>query len=173
MKGSKYTLLKAEDNLSNKQKQKLKQVKEASPLIGIMHELKEEFRFLFEPSQNLGEGTLELIDWLKKAQPYYKKSVGTIKRWLAEIVGYFEQKTTNGIVERINNKLKLLKRWGFGWRNFINFKIRALLLWHFPNNCAAVSTEKPCADCSHCSCFCGDFCGSTGINCHNFSITPG
>ena len=75
MKGSKYTLLKAEDNLSNKQKQKLKQVKDASPLIGIMHELKEEFRFLFEHSKNLGEGTLELIDWLKKAQPYYKKSV--------------------------------------------------------------------------------------------------
>jgi transposase len=37
LKGSKYTLLKAEDNLSNKQKQKLKHVKEASPLIGIMH----------------------------------------------------------------------------------------------------------------------------------------
>jgi transposase len=136
LKGSKYTLLKAEDNLSNKQKQKLKQVKEASPLIGIMHELKEEFRFLFEHSQNLGEGTLELIDWLKKAQPYYKKSVGTIKRWLAEIVGYFEQRTTNGIVEGINNKLNLLKRCGFGLRNFINFKIRALLLWHFPNNLA-------------------------------------
>lgn len=136
LKGSKYTLLKAEDNLSNKQKQKLKQVKEASPLIGIMHKLKEEFRFLFEHSKNLGEGTLELIDWLKKAQPYYKKSVGTIKRWLAEIVGYFEQRTTNGIVEGINNKLKLLKRCGFGLRNFINFKKRALLLWHFPNNLA-------------------------------------
>ena len=54
LKGSKYTLLKAEDNLSNKQKQKLKQVKEASPLIGIMHELKEEFRFLFEHSKNSG-----------------------------------------------------------------------------------------------------------------------
>lgn len=125
LKGSKYTLLKAEDNLSNKQKQKLKQVKQASPLIGIMQELKEEFRFLFEHSQNLGQGTLELIDWLKKAQPYYKKSVGTIKRWLAEIVGYFEQRTTNGIVEGINNKLKVLKRCGFGLRNFINFKIRA------------------------------------------------
>ena len=134
LKGSKYTLLKAENNLSNQQKQKLKQVKEASPLIGIMHELKEKLRFLLEPSQNLGEGTLELIHWLKKAQLYYKKSLGIIKRWLAEIVGYFEQRTTNGIVEGINNKLKLLKRCGFGVRNFINFKIRALLVWHFPNN---------------------------------------
>ena len=99
-----------------------------------MHELKEEFHALFEQSQNLGKGTLELIDWLKKAEPYYKKIVETIKRWFGEIVGYFEQRTTNGIVEGINNKLKVLKRCGFGFRNFINFEMRALLAWHFLNN---------------------------------------
>lgn len=136
LKGSKYTLLKAENKLSPKQKQKLQQVKEASPLIGIMHSLKEELYFLFEESQNLGEGTLKLIDWLEKAQYYYKRSVPTIKRWLAEVVGYFERRTTNGIVEGINNKLKLLKRCGFGFRNFHNFEIRALLFWHFPNKLA-------------------------------------
>ena len=132
LKGSKYTLLKAEAKLSPKQKQKLQQVKEASPLLAIMHSLKQELHFLFEESQSLGSGTLKLIDWLKKAQPYYKKSVPTIKRWLAEVVGYFERKTTNGIVEGINNKLKLLKRSGFGFRNFKNYEVRALLLWHFP-----------------------------------------
>jgi len=136
LKGSKYTLLKAEQNLSQKQKEKLLQVKEASPNIAIMHSLKEEFHDLFETSENLGQGTLELIDWLKKAESYYKKSVATIKRWLPEIVGYFEQKTTNAIVEGINNKLKLLKRSGFGFRNFNNFQLRALLLWHFPKNLA-------------------------------------
>ena len=93
---------------------------------------KEEFRLIFESSQDVGSGTFELIAWLKKAEPYYKKSVRTIKRWLAEIVGYFEQRTTNGIVEGINNKLKLLKRCGFGFRNFQNFQARALLFWHFP-----------------------------------------
>jgi len=36
----------------------LEQVKEASPLIGIMHSLKEELHQIFEESQNLGEGTL-------------------------------------------------------------------------------------------------------------------
>jgi hypothetical protein len=44
--------------------------------------------------------------------------------------------TTNAIVEGINNKLKLLKRCGFGFRNFNNFEIRALLFWHYPNNLA-------------------------------------
>ncbi|WP_449417804.1 ISL3 family transposase [Phormidium nigroviride] len=133
LKGSKYTLLKAEKQLSTKQKEKLKQVKKASPLLGIMHLLKEEFHLLFENNHNVGSGTLELIYWLEKAEPYYKKSVKTIKRWLPEIVGYFELITTNGIVEGINNKLKLLKRCGFGFKNFQNFQVRALLFWHSPN----------------------------------------
>lgn len=133
LKGSKYTLLKAEEKLSNKQKEKLEQVKEASPAVAIMHDLKEEFNLLFETSQNLGEGTLKLIDWLEKAEPYYRNSVATIKRWFPEIVGYFERKITNGAVEGINNKLKLLKRSGFGFNNFHNFEIRALLFWHFPH----------------------------------------
>jgi len=96
-----------------------------------MQELKEEFRNLFEKSENLGEGTLRLLDWIEKAQGIFRKSVSTIKRWFSEIVGDFERHTTNGIVEGINNKLKLLKRSGFNFRNFDNFEQRALLYWHF------------------------------------------
>ncbi len=136
LKGSKYTLLKLEKDLSSEQELKLKQVKNASEILENMHILKEEFHSLFEKSNNLGDGILELTDWLNKAQPYYKKSAETIKRWLGEIVGYFESRTTNGIVEGINTKLKLLKRCGFGLRNLINFEIRALLLWHFPEKLA-------------------------------------
>src|SRR4028118_1094776 len=136
LKGSKYTLLKLEKDLSSEQELKLKQVKSVSEILENMHILKEEFHSLFEKSNNLGDGILELTDWLKKAQPYYKKSTETIKRWFGEIVGYFESRTTNGIVEGINTKLKLLKRCGFGLRNLINFEIRALLLWHFPEKLA-------------------------------------
>lgn len=107
-------------------------MKSASPNVGIMHDLKEEFQQIFERSKDLGKGTIALVDWLKKAGPYYKKSVPTIKRWLGEIVGYFEERTTSGIVEGINNKLKLLKRCGYGFRNFDNFQLRALLFWHLP-----------------------------------------
>ncbi|MCG6136844.1 MAG: transposase, partial [Nostoc sp. LLA-1] len=41
--------------------------------------------------------------------------------------------TTSGAVEGINNKLKLIKRSAYGFRNFENFRIRCLLNWHF--NC--------------------------------------
>ncbi|MEC4813135.1 MAG: transposase, partial [Scytonema sp. PMC 1069.18] len=43
---------------------------------------------------------------------------------------------TSGVVEGINNKLKLIKRSGFGFKNFRNFEIRALLAWHYPINLA-------------------------------------
>ncbi|MEM6403237.1 MAG: transposase, partial [Cyanobacteria bacterium P01_D01_bin.116] len=35
------------------------------------------------------------------------------------------------VVEGINNKLKLIKRSGYGFRNFDNFRVRCLLNWHF------------------------------------------
>jgi transposase len=66
LKGSKYTLLKAEIKLNKRQKEKLEKVKEASPMVGMMHELKEDFHAIFENSKDWASGTLELMDWLKK-----------------------------------------------------------------------------------------------------------
>jgi hypothetical protein len=63
-----------------------------------MHSLKSEFHALFEKSKNLGKGMLKLIDLLEKTKPYYRNNVSTIKRGFGEIVGYFERRTTNGIV---------------------------------------------------------------------------
>jgi transposase len=51
-------------------------------------------------------------------------------------VGYFEKKTNNGMVEGINNRLKVLKRCAFGFKIFDNFATRALLHWHLPNSLA-------------------------------------
>jgi transposase len=50
-----------------------------------------------------------------------------------EKVSYFDKRTTSGIVEGINNKLKLIKRLGYGFRNFENFNF-SLLTWPFGIN---------------------------------------
>ncbi len=136
LKGGKYVLLKREADLNDKQKEKLLDMKNASAKIEVMHQLKEEFTELFHKSKNLGEGTLKLASWLKKAHSFFPKTVRTIKNWFGEIVGYFEQRTTNAVVEGINNRLKVLKRCGFGFRNINNFKNRALLFWHLTDSLA-------------------------------------
>ena len=35
-----------------------------------------------------------------------------------------------GIVEGLNNRLKLIKCLGYGFRNFENFRLRCLMCWH-------------------------------------------
>ena len=76
-------------------------------------------------------GLLNLADWLRGAASKLPKSCATIIRWFGEIIPYFKNRTTQGIVEGINNKLKLIKRKGFGFKNFHNFRSRSLLSFHF------------------------------------------
>ena len=44
--------------------------------------------------------------------------------WIGAIIAYFDERSTSGVVEGINNKLKLIKRRAYGMRNFTNFKLR-------------------------------------------------
>jgi transposase len=95
-----------------------------------MH-LKEEFRKNFEDPKDCVEGLFSLSDWLKDAISVFPKSCRTIIRWIGQIIAYFDRRTTQGVVEGINNKLKLIKRKAYGFRNFDNFILRSLLHWHF------------------------------------------
>ena len=131
---SKYSLIKNEDSLNEKQREKLKSVQEASPNLAKMHALKEQFRDIFETTKSWGDSIIKLLDWMYDALSYFPKSLSTIVRWFGEIVGYFDGRTTSGAVEGINNKLKLIKRLGYGFRNFSNFRLRSLLNWHFTIN---------------------------------------
>lgn len=130
LKQSKYAILKPEETLTERQQLKLAEVKQVSPLLAAMHQQKEEFRAIFETAKDWSEGTFRLLDWLADAATNFGKSVGTIKRWLSEITGYFDNRTTSGAVEGINNRLKLIKRLGYGFRNFSNFALRCLICWH-------------------------------------------
>jgi transposase len=133
LKKSKYVLLKNETDLSEEQKTKLVQVKDVSPTLKLMPELKEKLRKIFEQTNNWLVGLFKLGRWLSAAKKYFPDSQNTIIRWLDEIIAYFDYKTTSGVVEGINNKLKLIKRSAYGFRNFENFRVRCLLTWQF--NC--------------------------------------
>ena len=131
MKNSKYALLKPEENLTEKQQAKLADVKAVSPSLAAMHQHKERFRALFDHNDT-AQATLDFLDWMAEAKTLYTNSVGTMTRWFGEIIQYFEYRTTSGVVEGINNKLKLIKRSGYRFRNFARFRLRCLICWHFP-----------------------------------------
>ena len=135
-KQSKYALLKPEESLTEKQKLKLEEIKEVSPILAEMHQQKESFRNIFETAKDWADGVFQLIDWMKNAQENFQDSVATIGRWFGEIVNYFDSRTTSGAVEGINNRLKLIKRSGYGFRNFDDFRLRCLMCWHLDLNSA-------------------------------------
>ena len=107
------------------------------PDLKLAIDLKDEFYELlhttsFDEAQEKLEAFIELL----KASniPEYKYVAKTYTNWKAEIVNSFyeeiDQDTgevhtlTNGFIEGINNKTKVIKRVAFGYRNFNNFRTR-------------------------------------------------
>ncbi len=56
-----------------------------------------------------------------------------IARWYTQIVAWHRSRVSNGPTEAVNNLIKRIKRIGFGFRNFTNYRIRALLYAGKPN----------------------------------------
>ena len=127
--GSKYALIKLEKDLTEKQKSKLKRVKDTFPKLAKIHQQKEDFRNIFETASDWIDGVLRLIDWIKNAEDIFQENINTFLRWFEEITNYFEPRTTSGVVEGINNRLKLIKRLGYGFTNVENFRLRCLACW--------------------------------------------
>lgn len=127
---SKYPLLKKKEKLNEREKEKLNEVKDVSPRLIEMYQIKESIRDIFE-SQITGDKALwDIAEWMKEAYKYFPKSCQTIKRWIDEILAYFDHRTTQGTVEGINQKIKLIQRRGYGLNNFDNFRRRVLLNWY-------------------------------------------
>ncbi len=71
---------------------------------------------------------------LKRAMPPEVRKLGrTIQNWFDKICNHHLAKVTNGPTESLNNLIKRIKRIGFGFRNFENYRIRALLYAGRPN----------------------------------------
>lgn len=73
-------------------------------------------------------------DFVDPARPIEVRSLGrTIDRWFDQIVAWHDAFVSNGPTEAINNLIKRIKRIGFGFRSFVNYRIRILLYAGKPN----------------------------------------
>ena len=67
----------------------------------------------------------------------------TIARWTPQITNWHISRVTNGPTEALNNLIKRIKRAAFGFRNFANYRIRALLYAGKPNWALLASVTPP------------------------------
>ena len=74
------------------------------------------------------------IHCVKRAMPPEVQRLGrTLKHWFDKIANFHLARVSNGPTEALNNLIKRIKRIGFGFRNFENYRIRALLYAGRPN----------------------------------------
>lgn len=125
-KGSKFILLKNGENLNESEQTKLEDILSHSKRLRSAYEWKEEFREIYETSTTVEEGKIRLQQWLCKAQAVYCDAITTIRNHLEGICNYFIHRTTSGVMEGINNRIKLIKRQAYGFVNFENFRARLL-----------------------------------------------
>ena len=66
-------------------------------------------------------------------RPRSKSSDERSEHWFDKIANFHLARVSNGPTEALNNLIKRIKRIGFGFRNFENYRIRALLYAGKPN----------------------------------------
>ena len=131
LKGCRWVLVKNQVNLSEKEQDKLALLYETSADLKQLHQLKEAFRDIFESDLNRQQAIISLADWMEKVRQTGLKSLdtflNTLDNWGQQILNYFNQRTSQGFVEGMNNRIKLIMRRGFGYRNFDRFSLRILI----------------------------------------------
>ena len=72
-------------------------------------------------------------DLQHETPPEIRQLGRTLQRWSQQIAAWHYPWVSNGPTEAVNNLIKRVKRAAFGFRNFANYRIRALLYASGPN----------------------------------------
>lgn len=128
-KHSRKLLIKHFSKLTDEQKQQVNIMLYASPALSSAYSLKEDF-FNILNSHDRSSAQSAMADWINCAYssdiPQFHKCASTFINWSNGILNSFSVPITNGFTEGCNNKIKVLKRNAFGFRNFYRFRNRIL-----------------------------------------------
>lgn len=134
------TLLTAEEKLDDDAKARLMSLLalgDPGGEVAIAYRVKERLRDFYRATTiDAGRAMLkELIGHCQRDSmpPELQKLGRTLEKWFDKIANFHIARVTNGPTEALNNLIKRIKRIGFGFRNFRNYRIRALLYAGKPN----------------------------------------
>ncbi len=128
---SRWLFMKRASKLSSTERELLWSVFEASvDELRRAWVLKELFASVYDaPNRVEAERMLnEWIDAIARAGiPEFLNSWRTLQWWYEEILNYFDDRVTNAFAEGITNKIKVLKRRSYGFRNAKRYRWKVLL----------------------------------------------
>jgi transposase len=123
---NRYLLMSNQTNLANEEKEKLELILNSSPSLKIAHELKEELIAIYNSDITPCGGMRKMKKWLISAKVMFGSAADTLDSHLEEICNYFNNRTTSGVTEGINTRIKLIVRQSYGFKNFDMMKEKLL-----------------------------------------------
>lgn len=107
---------------------------EMSPSLKKCYDLRESLFNIFELKISKEPAEKKIDEWIKSTEGYVTKGhnpftsfIKTYKFYKPNILNYFSHRSSSGPVEGLNNKIKVIKRRGYGFRNIMNFARRIFL----------------------------------------------
>ena len=133
LKGSRWILLKNPENLSEKHNEeaRLKEALDLNAPLATAYYMKEDLRQFWEqPNKETAEKII--TDWVERAsksgiEPLIKMG-NTVDAYKFGILNWYDHPVSSGRLEGTNNKIKVLKRMAYGYRDLEFFKLRILAI---------------------------------------------
>jgi transposase len=133
LKGTRWLLLKAAENLDEKkdEKTKLEEALSLNKALAVAYYLKEDLRQFWEqPGKKFA--TLFLAGWIKRAESsgirVLQQMARTVAAHRSGLLAYHDVMITSGPLEGTNNKIKTMKRHAYGFRDKEFFKLKILAI---------------------------------------------
>lgn len=135
-KRSKTLLSKRFNFLSDEEKQQVNVMLYTSVNLSTAHFFKKKFLDILD-CDNRESAKSAMLIWITDAQnsgiSQLEKAAATMQNWITGILNSFDSSITNGFTEGCNNKIKVLKRNAYGYKNFKRFRNRILHMFSYQN----------------------------------------
>ena len=138
-KRSKRLLIKRSSKLKDYEAERINAMMYISDELRQAYYLKEAFYTVID-AQSREEAKNLMADWILSAQnsgiPEYTSCSNILINWQTGILNSFDVPYSNGFTEGCNNKIKVIKRNAYGYRNFERFRKRILHAFSYKNDLA-------------------------------------
>ena len=128
-----WLLQRGVERLSQPERARLLEAFSADPRLARAWGLKEALREVYRRRRS-GDAAAALERWIGEAQGSelqpFRRTAATLRRWQKEVLNYWRYPITNALVEGKHNRVKVLKRRAYGYRNDRSFLLRILSLIH-------------------------------------------
>jgi len=133
IKGGRYLLLYGKEKLAEypEKQARLDELLAANETLNKVYLLKEDLR-LFWSQESKAKAETFVETWLEEAQavenPHLTRFAKTVRKRREAILAWYDAPITTGPLEGLNNKIKVLKRTAYGYRDQVFFGLRLFFL---------------------------------------------